>query len=148
MIETFLPNLRLITIPSDGMGEDWFKKSIALDGELSNLSLDIAEETVFLLFSNSPSDALENFGRCLIARSVIGPKSDIARPYALLDYMSQKVWSVELSGPTFTNVLEQAEEAWTKASVTGKILKEEFILKVSRQIKPNLEVKVEAIFHE
>lgn len=148
MIETFLPNLRLLTIPSDGMGEDWFQKSLALDAELSNLSLDIAEESVFILFSNSPSDVLENIGRCLIARPVIGSKSDLVGPYGLQDYVSQKVWATELSGSTFTNVLEQAEEAWTKASFKGKILKDEFILKVRRQIKPNLAVTLEAIFHE
>lgn len=148
MIQIQIPNLRLLSLPSATQGEDWIKTSQLLDNELEALNFDLESESVYLLFSHSPTETLEGVGSCLVARPVIGPSKDVSLPLKLHDYPTQTVWKTELKGTSLVEVLEEAEEAWTKARFKGKILKEEFILRISRRLSPKLELSLEAIFLE
>lgn len=148
MIQIQLPNLRLLGLPSVGQGEDWLKKSQILDQELEQLNYDLEGESVYLLFSRSPEDVLEQGGQCLVARAVIGAQKEVPEPFILRDLESQMVWKADLKGTSVVEVLEEVEEAWTKASFKGKILKEEFILRIRRRIAPTLELSLEVIFLE
>lgn len=148
MIQNQLPNLRLLALPSGGFGEDWLKKSQILDQELEQLNYELAEESVYLLFSHGPSEVLDQAGTCLVARPVIGAQKEVPSPYQLMDFESQMTWKLELKSSSFVEVLEEVEEAWTKASFKGKILKAEFILRITRRLNPVQGLSLEAIFLE
>lgn len=140
MMTSFLPNMRLLTIPSGEGGADWSARSVELDQKLEGLGLDLSEESVYLIFSGS--------GACLIARPVIGPKREPGSGMGLVDWKASSVFRTGLSGTTMREILEEASVVRGEAEKAFKKLSDSFFIVIQRRLSPKLEVKVEAIFHE
>jgi len=147
-MNSLLPNLRFLCLPSENLGQDWLEKSQQLDGLLTAEGFDLAEEAIYLLFSDNPSNILESEGQCLIARPVIGPKKELPTGLNLIDWKAAPIWREAISGETYIELLESAEEARTKATKGRSDFAQPFILRIRRKLKPKLILFVEAIFHE
>lgn len=148
MMNSHLPNIRWLAMPSEALGEDWLEKSAELDRSLEAYGMDLAEEAVYLIYSHSPEEILAGQGQCLIARSVIGPKKAVEPPFTLVDWMAAPIWREEVSGETLIDLLENAQMAWSKLSGRGKTVAKSFSLVVRRKLTPDLKLEVETIFHE
>lgn len=146
-MNSLLPNLRFLTLPSSDLGGDWFEKSQKIDSVLDAFGLDLAQEEVYLLFSHSPSDVLEGEGKCLVARPVIGPKKELEKPFELTDWKASPVLRLQLEGESLVELLESAEESLSKLQNHHQYASD-FILCAKRELKPALILSVEAIFHE
>ena len=140
-----LPNIRWLAIPSDTVGSDWYEKSLEVDSVLSSEGMDLAEEAIYLLFSESPEDILDGKGHCLVARSVIGPKKSFRSPFSLIDWVASPVWRENVEGDTLTDILTMSKEVRRKASAA---LAKPFFLCVRRRLCPELEITTEVIFHQ
>jgi hypothetical protein len=148
MLNSLLPNLRLLGLPSDAAGADWLAKSTVLDGALEGLGLDLAEEAVYLLFTDAPDALLEGHGDCVVARSVIGPKRSPGPPYILRDWKAAPVWRELLAGGGLEELLAAADSIRRRIREDHPRLAGAFMLRVGRAIAPDLRLSVEAIFHE
>lgn len=148
MMNSHLANIRWLAIPSETSGEDWFEKSVILDENLESLGLDLAEEAVYLIYSETPDKILDGTGECLIARSVIGPKREPVAPLRLIDWKAAPVWRETLFGESLTDYLEGAEEARFKVQKSAEKLAKSFMIVVKRKLEPELKLEVETIFHE
>jgi hypothetical protein len=126
------------------LGEDWLEKSLAIDELLEAQGMDLLEEAVYLLFSTGPLGILKGEGGCLIARSVIGPKKKVAPPLALIDWKASEVWRENIEGESLRQLVESAGILKSHISSTSN----SFIICVRRELRPNLSLKVEVIFHE
>ncbi|WP_408097037.1 hypothetical protein ACJVC5_18540 [Peredibacter sp. HCB2-198] len=140
--------MRWICLPSEDRGQDWLVKSQELDARLPHEGMDLAEETVYLLFSGTPSEMLEGNGRTLIARSVIGPKKNLERPFELVDWKAAPVWRERLQGETLTELLEDAEAKRFRGEKEGRAFAKPFSICVRRRLVPGLKLETEVIFHE
>lgn len=147
-MNSLLANMRWICVPSDSMGQDWLQKSQELDDRLPHEGMDLAEEAVYLLFSDTPSEMLEGNGRALIARSVIGPKKNLEAPLKLIDWKAAPVWREKLVGETLQELLEDAEEKRLRAQKATKAFAKPFSICVRRRLVPGLVLETEVIFHE
>jgi hypothetical protein len=147
-MNALLANMRWLCLPSENLGQDWFEKSRQIDSNLTSYGLDLSEEATYLYFSDTPSSILEGEGHCLVARPVIGPKRKLQGPLKLMDWKAAPAWQFPLSGGTLTELLESAEEARMKATKELKTLSSGFSLCVRRQLRPELILSVECIFHE
>lgn len=148
MINSLLPNQRWLGIPSENQGQDWFEKSTFLDQKLEGFGMDLAEESVYLIFSDSPDEVLDGNAQCLVARSVIGPMREVDAPMKLVDWKAAPVWREAISGVGLVDLLEEAQELYFKAKAGPKTLAPDFVLCVRRELSPELKVSVEVIFHE
>jgi hypothetical protein len=143
-----LPNLRWLAIHSAQMGQDWYEKSLELDQELEALGMDLSEEAVYLIYSENPDQILEGLGQCLIARSVIGSKKEVTRPLSLLDWKASPVWRERLFETSLGDMLERAADLHHKALKGAQRSARGFILCVRRELRPDLGLSCEVIFHE
>jgi len=148
MVNSHLANIRWLAIPSDGSGQDWFEKSILLDQTLESYGLDLAEEAVYLLYSDTPEEILEGNGQCLVARSVVGPKREVEPPLNLVDWKALPVWREKVKGDSLVDLLEEAQDARLKASEGPKPFAKSFMLVVKRRLDGEIKLEVETIFHE
>ena len=147
-MNSFLPNMRWLCLPSENLGADWFDKSQEIDQFLSELGMDLAEEATFLLFSNGPEALLEGRGQCLVARPVIGPLKKVDPPLALLDWSAASVWQNPLQGKSLPELLKESEEV-LKGIEGREKLAQDFILCIRRRLLgPELNIMVESLFHE
>lgn len=147
-MNSLLANMRWLCLPSENLGQDWLVKSQELDASLALEGMDLAEETVYLLFSNAPSEILDGNGQCLVARSVIGPKKNMEEPLRLIDWKAAPVWQETLQGETLAELLESAAVKREKAQKAGRALARPFSLCVRRRLVPGLVLSTEVIFHE
>lgn len=143
-----LANLRLLCLPSENLGQDWFEKSAVIDSILQTEGMDLSEESTFIYFSDEPSEILEGNGQCLIARPVIGPKKEMSAPFKLTDWKAAPVWRETLQGETLTELLESAEGVRLKAHKGPRSFAKPFYLCVRRKLSPELILSVEGIFYE
>jgi hypothetical protein len=148
VINSLLPNQRWLSVPSENLGQDWYEKSLFLDQKLEGLGMDLAEESVYLLFSGTPDEVLEGNAQCLVARSVIGPKRDVTAPISLVDWKAAPVWRETIVGEGLVDLLEGAQELYFKAKAGAKPLAKDFALCVKRELTPELRVRIDVIFHE
>lgn len=144
---SFLPNMRLLALPSDALGEDWFEKGQLIDQELSKGDWEVAEESTYLFFSASPEDVLNGDGQCLVARSIIGPKREVAAPWILNDWTAAPVWQGMLKGQTLSEKLANASELRASARKELKKIAEPFILCVRRKLVPELVIETFVLFN-
>jgi hypothetical protein len=145
---TYLPNSRWLCLSSDDFGRDWFEKSGKIDDYVESMGLDHIQEDVYLFYNESPLDLLNGNGECVIGRSVSGPKKDLNFPFKFLDWSSRPVIIYPLKGESLEQYLEFAVEKRTTLELQGRRLKTSFILRVRRQLNPELKVSVEVIFYE
>lgn len=141
MSNSLLANLRWLCLPSDNLGGDWFDKSRHIDSCLEAEGFDLSEESVYLLFSDSPEKILNGVGQCLVARPVIGPLKEVKAPFKLIDWKAAPIWRETLQGATLDEILISAEGT-KKNAVKG------FYLRVKRDLSDELKLSVEGIFHE
>jgi hypothetical protein len=144
-MNSFLPNIRWLCLPSEQAGLDWTLKEQEIDTILSSEGMDLAEEATYFLFSENPEDVLDGQGQCLIARPVIGPKKTFKAPFKLIDWTASPVWRETVTGETLHDLLESSMVVRQRASLD---LARPFFLCVRRQLNPDLKLIVEAIFHQ
>ena len=148
MNNSLLANLRWLCLPSDNLGGDWFDKSRQIDSCLDAEGFDLSEESVYLLFSDSPEKILDGVGQCLVARPVIGPLKELKAPFKLIDWKAASVWQETLPGRTLEEILNAASSAKRNALKGSREFKNSFYLRVGRHLQDELNLAVEGIFHE
>ena len=112
-MKTLLPNARFLTLASENLGQDWFEKAREIDRHLPELSMDLAEESVYLLYDRSPGAVLEGEGTCLIARSVIGPKRQFEGQLGLQDWVQALVYRFPVKSLNhWPGLLEECLQQW------------------------------------
>lgn len=135
---SILPNMRWLCLPSEVNGEDWWELGQALDDRLSELGMDLAEESVYLLYrSGSP---------CLVARSVIGPIREMALPLQRIDWKSAPVHRKTLTGQYWDELFREVMSEGQSIGREGDALF--FMLCLRRRLSPELTLSVEVIFSE
>jgi hypothetical protein len=154
LIKTLLPNARFLALDSENLGQDWAQKAQEIDRSLSGLSMDLAEESVFLLFDGAPGSIVDGAGHCLIARSVIGPKRNMEGPLKLQDWVQAPVWRKLVSRAPAMNwgeLLDECYQEWENLQRQGHSLKAPFMLVIKRRMEPQkneLQLTVELLFCE
>jgi hypothetical protein len=143
-----LSNLRLLCLESSALGEDWFEQSQKIDQSLHDFGMELAEESVYLLFDRAPGAVMSGEGNCLIARSVTGPKRQPEAPYVLQDWEATSVYKTQLNHASWLEVLEQAFLTWQDHQRKAINLGPGFILRLNRKLKPILIHEVEVIFRQ
>lgn len=144
-MNSFLPNIRWLALPSENQGLDWYEKSLEIDSVLAPEGFDLESEKTYLLFSDSPEKILAGEGHCLIARSVIGPKKTFKAPFVLTDWVAAPVWRSTVEGDTLQEILLKCKEQ--RMLIRDKA-KNDFFLCVTRSLGPDLKLSVELISHQ
>lgn len=147
-MNSFLPNLRWICLPSEDSGQDWSTRATLIDSVLSEQGMDLSDESVYLLFTHSPHEILESQGQCLIARPVVGPKKTMEAPFTLVDWTAAPVWRETVQGETFEEILRFSQDSRLKALKENQELAPGFFLRVQRRLVPELKLTVEVIFYQ
>lgn len=147
MIKTLLPNARFLTIKSDHLGRDWSECAQILDTQLDALGMDLASESVYLLFDRSPGAILAGEGEVLVARPVIGPKKQLEAPLAFLDWVQAPVYSKILTSFEWGSLLDECLGEWESLQRQNLTLAAPFMLVVKKKLCPQLELGVEVLFH-
>lgn len=147
-MNSLLPNLRWLSIPSDKDGHDWLQKSIEIDESLEGLGLDLMEETVYLLYSASPDEVLAGTTECIVARPVIGPKKTVGDKLTLVDWTSASVYRETLTAETFDLILKEASQSFSRAKKALIQPSRPFMLRIQRRLEDKLLLSVEAIFYQ
>lgn len=145
-MKSILSNCRWLTLESEVLGKDWSEKAQEIDENLEGLGMDLAEETVFLLFDRSPGAISAGEGRCRVARSVIGPKRRLEGPLELVDWIQAPVHQITLKVGTWTEVLNQCYKEWENLQRQGHKPVSPFMILVKRRLEPELELKLEVLF--
>jgi hypothetical protein len=134
-MNSLLPNLRLLTLPSEHQGQDYPELCCVIDRELENLGYDLEEESVYILFKHFPH------GPCLVARPVIGPLKATENA-KLLDLESRPVTRQTLSGVSWEALMSEL------TLLQGKDQKN-LTLRLSRRIENgHLRLTAEGIIHD
>ena len=142
-----LPNMRLLSIQSENLGEDWFSKSLELDQKIQIDGFDLAEESIFLIFDRSPGSLIEGLGTCQVSRSVIGPKKIVVGDFTLSDWVSAPVHKEVLKSKNWTEIFPEAFTHWENLQKANKKISSTFFIKLTRRLKPGLDLGIEAYFH-
>jgi hypothetical protein len=144
-----LSNMRLVCVPSDSRGEDWYEKTTLIDESLHLWGMDLAEESVYLFFDRAPGALLEGEdGECLIARSVIGPKKKLPLPFFLRDWTSSRVYSRGLSENSWSSLFSESFSFWGDLQREGKKILPAHTVRIRRSLNPGLGLNLEVIFRE
>lgn len=142
------PNIRLLGHLSDAIGKDWNDKVRVVDSGLSDLGMELSEEVIYLLFSNTPHEILDGMGECIVARPVIGAKKQVPHPLVLIDVQAREVWQESVMGETLEDLLQQAELARSHGQKQFKTFARSFMLTIRRRLVPQLIVECEVLFNE
>lgn len=148
MMNSLMPNMRWLCLISENLGADWYEKCISIDNRLEHEGLDLTEDSVYLLYSDSPEKVLEGHAQCMIARSVVGPKKTLTAPFVLVDWKSAPVWKFSLQGETLTEILKAAADLRKNLEKEQRIIARPFSLAIRRELSPVFKISVESIFHE
>lgn len=144
-----LSNMRWLTLPSEAMGEDWAQKTAQIDELILHEGVDLAEESVFLIFNRAPGSILDKVGECVIGRSVIGPKKEYKSPFKLLDWTAGEVIMEPLKSSEWESVLLECLTHWENLHRANKPIAGPFMLKLDRRIhEQKLHLSTSVIFHE
>jgi hypothetical protein len=134
-MKTLFPNARFLTLESENLGRDWQEKAIEIHGHLSALSMDLAEESIFLFYDESPGALLEDRGRCQVARSVIGPWRDFEGALQLKDLSQSAVYQIPLKElGQWPDLFEQCYLEWEKLHTQGQKIHNHFMLVFKRRL--------------
>jgi hypothetical protein len=139
--KVILANCRWLMLASEHSGKDWAEKVPLIDSHLDELGMDLAEETIYLIFDHS-TDV------CLVARPVIGPKISVHPPLLLRDWVQNTLFQLKLSGTDWDRVLEECLEGRKKLEQQGHKLNAESMILIKRRLTPGLEFSLEALFSE
>lgn len=139
-----LPNMRWLSLPSSFVGEDWKEVSAKLDETIITSGLDLAEESIYVLYDADPERAFKGEAHCRIARSVIGPKKDPGAPFTLSDWRAAHVFQKRLEATSWDGIFTESMNEWKKTEKNYKV----FMLCIRRRMNPALSLETEAIFAE
>jgi hypothetical protein len=140
--------MRWLALPSNGFGEDWEERILEIDHSLESQGYELAEESIYLIYSHSARDILSGHGHCLVARPVIGPKKSPGAPFLLKDWTASEVWKRSVGGATLEDLLVSVDSVSKEARGQEKPLVGGFILCLHRKLEPGLSLTIEAIFPE
>ncbi len=148
MIKSLLPNCRFLGKSSEHLGRDWVELSQNIDSHFEGLGMDLADQSVFLLFDRAPGSILAGEGGCLVARSVIGPKKNNLDGLQLIDWIQMPVYRKILNAVEWQSVLQQCYTEWENLQRQGIKISAPFMLQVRRRLVPDLILELEVLFHE
>jgi hypothetical protein len=135
-MKALLPNARFLTLPSENLGRDWFEKSRQIDQSLPDLGMDLAEETIYLLYSRSPGAILEGSGECLIARAVVGPKRALEGDLRLEDWVQATVERLPLKRLShWGELLEDCYREWENLHRQARQVAPAFMVVFKRRLE-------------
>lgn len=140
--------MRWLALPSIGLGEDWEERIIKIDRSLEVLGHELADESVYLLFSHTPREILSGMGHCLVARSVTGPRKVPDEAFLLKDWTAKEVWKSSIEGATLNELVQSAQKLDPSARSQEKQTEGGFILCLQRRLGTGLSLTIEAIFPE
>lgn len=147
-MKSLLPNCRFLSIASEHLGKDWLEKSQFIDNQLDSLGLDLAEESVYLLFDQAPGAVMSGEAVCQIARSVIGPKKDLSGPLRLNDWVQALVHRKALQARDWDSVLQECYSEWENLQRQGQKIAASFMIVAKRRLIPELNLSLEVLFRE
>ena len=147
-MKSLLPNCRFLGLTSAELGRDWLELSRKIDGQLDDLGMDLAEESVYLHFDTAPGGVLAEEGVCEVARSVIGPRRNLEGPLRLFDWVQAPVYKKSLLSNDWDLVLEECYQEWENLQRAGHKLVGPFIIVAKRRLNPELILSLEALFRE
>jgi hypothetical protein len=140
--------MRWICLPSEGLGEDWYELSQKIDQRLSDWSMELSEESVFLLFDRAPGAILDGEGGVMIARPVIGPRKVPGPPFALQDWKAQKVYLSDLKEGTWTELIAECFSVWEEHMRAARSIENGFGIVLSRRLNPDLKNLAQVFFRQ
>ena len=147
LMESLLPNCRFLSLSSDHLGKDWVEKTQEIDAQLDNLGMDLAEESVYLLFDRAPGAVVAGEAVCRVARSVIGPKKDLTGTLRMNDWVQAPVHRKAISGADWTQILQECYAEWESLQRQGQKLASPFMIVAKRRLRPELTLSLEVLFH-
>lgn len=147
-MSSLFPNSRFLSLPSEHLGKDWFELSSVIDNFLEELGMELAEETVFLIFDRAPGAIIEGEGSCLVARSVIGAKKSVERPLQMTDFNQGTVHFKALVSSDWGVALKSCYLEWENLQRSAVKIASPFMILVKRRLTPELDVTLEVLFHE
>lgn len=147
-MKSLLPNCRFLTKASEEQGRDWTLRSREIDDQLDHLGMDLAEESVYLLFDRAPGSVIGGEANCMIARSVIGPKKGLEGPLKLFDWVQAPVYRKALGASDWDLVLEECYQEWENLQRQNHKLAAPFMIVAKRRLVPELTLSLEVLFHE
>lgn len=148
MTTTLLANTRFLSLPSDHLGKDWMERSGLIDSYLEQLGMELSEETVFMIFDRAPGAIIAGEGHCLVARSVIGPKSHVERPLQMTDWIQGPIHLKSLVSLDWDLALKACYQEWENLQRSAVKIASPFMILVNRRLAPELIVSLEVLFHE
>ena len=147
-MKSHLPNCRWLAVESEEAGRDWNRKAQSIDDHLEGLGMDLAEESVYLLYEDSPEAILEGDSLCQVARSVIGPKKTLSGDLKLKDWVQAPVHRSDLSATEWDDLLLECQKEWKILKKEGVKLASGFMIVVKRRLSPALSITSEVLFYE
>lgn len=146
-MKSLLSNCRFLSLHSEELGRDWSIKSLEIDDQLDNLGMDLAEESVYLLFDQAPGSIIAGEGHCKIARSVIGPKKNLTGPLELFDWVQAPVHRKIIRYTDWDQILEECYREWENLQRDGQKLAPDFMIVAKMRLAPELTLGLEVLFH-
>jgi hypothetical protein len=147
-MKSLLPNCRFLTVASEHLGKDWAQRSQEVDEHLDSFGMELAEESIFLLYDRAPGAIMAGEGRCQVARSIIGPKKRVEKPFQLIDWVQAAVYRRSIKATDWNRILEECYSEWEKLHREGNKIASPFMVLVKRRLSPELNLTLEVLFHE
>lgn len=110
--------------------------------------MDLAEESVYLLFDRAPGSIINGDGGCRIARPVVGPKKNLNDPFGLFDWVQAPVERRPLRSTDWDQILEECYQEWESLQRQGLKLAAPFMIVAKKRLIPELSLTIEVLFHE
>ena len=148
MSRIILPNARFLGLPSQSSGRDWDELIPKIDNVMDEIGLNLAEETIVLIFSQGIEPTLEDDVECKVCRPVTGPKRQPPAPFIMEDWDQKFVHSFSLGSLGWDEVSHESLKIRDQLEREGKKLKKEMILLLKRRLVPELKLSLEVVFYE
>lgn len=146
-MNSFLANCRFLSVESDLLGKDWLEKSQIIDDQLDGLGMDLAEESVYLIFDRAPGSVKAGEALCQIARSVIGPKKELQGNLTMKDWVQAPVHRKALKSSDWEDVLQESYKEWESLQRLGEAIAAPYMIVAKRRLVPELSLSLEVLFY-
>jgi hypothetical protein len=146
-MNSFLPNCRFLSVESDLLGKDWAEKSQMIDVQLDGLGMDLAEESVYLLFDRAPGSVKSGEATCQVARSVVGPKKELLGNLSMRDWIQAPVHRKALISSIWEDVLQECYSEWESLQRLGEATAPPYMIVAKRRLVPELSLSLEVLFY-
>jgi len=146
-MNSFLPNCRFLSVESDLLGKDWSEKSQLIDDQLDDLAMDLAEESVYLLFDRAPGSVQAGEAVCRVARSVVGPKKELQGNLTMSDWVQAPVHRKALKSSIWEDILQECYAEWESLQRQGQTVTAPYMIVAKRRLAPELSLSLEVLFH-